>query len=43
MNIVQFAKKSLTLSPLRTLEYEELQKNTLSGKILDLGGGEKAS
>ena len=43
MNIWQFAWRSLKYSPLRTLEYEELQKNELSGKILDLGGGGKAS
>ncbi|MEM3154791.1 MAG: class I SAM-dependent methyltransferase [Candidatus Woesearchaeota archaeon] len=43
MNIWQFTAKSLTYSPLRALEYEELNKNELPGKVLDLGGGEKAS
>ncbi len=43
MNIWQFALKSITYSPLRALEYEEVQKNALSGKVLDLGGGSKAS
>lgn len=43
MNVIQFAKKSLVYSPYRALEYEELQKNTLHGKVLDLGGGKNAS
>ena len=43
MNIWKFATKSVAYSPLRALEYEELQKNELSGKVLDLGGGVKAS
>ncbi len=43
MNILKFAKKALKLSPLRTLEYEEIQRNELKGKVLDLGGGEVAT
>jgi len=35
----EFAWNSLKYSPLRALEYEEVQKNELSGKVLDLGGG----
>lgn len=43
MNIWQFSAQSIKYSPLRALEYDELKKNELSGKVLDLGGGEKAS
>ncbi len=43
MNIWQFAWQSLKYSPLRALQYEELKKNELKGKVLDLGGGGKAS
>jgi len=39
MNIWKFATESMTRSPLRALEYEELKKITLHGKVLDLGGG----
>jgi len=43
MNFLQFVLKSVKFSPVRLFQYDELQKNELRGKVLDLGGGSVSS
>ncbi len=40
MNLFRFAREAFSASPFRTLEYEALSRAGLSGRVLDLGGGD---